>query len=527
MSELNNFDNHIKSEISDYAPPVPPGTWEKIMAEREKRKPVGFWWNLNKLKSGLLLVAFLICAITGGFLFTQYKKTDIPVTATTPPAATEVNKPNLNPVSNSLTKATHQDIKTENQSAQSDLVTDNNSDKTSNKYPTTSKTVNPLTGSPKTTNASTNHSGSNTKDVNNTGSLQVKANKNNYPITVVAAESKQEKNSSPLHAGKIHRRYKKSSTNSTVLAVAPDSIDSHSAESGNDVVTNDLNNVPTSLSLYQLQLNNKSISAEAINPIPSLSLLASTIKMKEASAVKLPGCPTIEKNTIGNKKYIEFYAGPDFTLRSFSDTPNSNFLTRRKESTQILSAYSAGVRFTKVFNNGLNVRAGLNYSQINEKFTFVQNNLIQVTYIIDPVSGDTTGSYIIRGSRNKVTYNHYRSIDIPLTLGYEFGEGRLHTNISLGAIVNAYSWQKGELLDSNYNPVLITTGKSSSMYQYKTNFGIGLTGSVSLYYKLNDQMYLLAEPYFRYNLSPVNQEQISLKQKYNTVGLRLGLRIDF
>ena len=41
----------------------------------------------------------------------------------------------------------------------------------------------------------------------------------------------------------------------------------------------------------------------------------------------------------------------------------------------------------------MSVRGGVNYSQINEKFTFSQGNLVQVTYIID-ANGDTTGSYI-------------------------------------------------------------------------------------------------------------------------------------
>ena len=55
---------------------------------------------------------------------------------------------------------------------------------------------------------------------------------------------------------------------------------------------------------------------------------------------------------------------------------------------------------------------------------------------------------------------------------------------------------------------------------------MGFMFATSFYYKLNDKIHLLAEPYFRYNLSPMSNEKLTLTQKYNTAGLRVGLRID-
>ena len=60
-----------------------------------------------------------------------------------------------------------------------------------------------------------------------------------------------------------------------------------------------------------------------------------------------------------------------------------------------------------------------------------------------------------------------------------------------------------------------------------TRAGVGFIGAVSVYYKLNDRIHVMAEPYFRYNFTPMNKESITLKQKYNTAGLRLGIRLDF
>jgi len=238
-----------------------------------------------------------------------------------------------------------------------------------------------------------------------------------------------------------------------------------------------------------------------------------------------PGCPTFEKDAAGNKTYFEVYGGPDFAFRNLSDTGNSAYLQKRKESTKFSSAFSAGVRYTKVFNNGMSIRTGVNYSQINEKFTFSQGSVVQVTYIIN-ANGDTTGSFITTGTKYKTTINKFRTIDVPVLIGYELGNGRLHANINAGLMVNVYSWQKGDVLDTAYKPVSITTGKSSSPYQFKTNIGIGFMVGTSFYYKLNDKWHLLAEPYFRYNLSPMSNEKLTFTQKYNTAGLRIGLRMD-
>ena len=41
---------------------------------------------------------------------------------------------------------------------------------------------------------------------------------------------------------------------------------------------------------------------------------------------------------------------------------------RKKREHLLFSAFSGGIRFTRVFSNAMSFRAGLNYSQVNEKF---------------------------------------------------------------------------------------------------------------------------------------------------------------
>jgi hypothetical protein len=235
-------------------------------------------------------------------------------------------------------------------------------------------------------------------------------------------------------------------------------------------------------------------------------------------------CPDNNKNPAANKKYMEFYVAADYVLRQFYDTPNSTYMKMRKESTSFASAYSAGIRFTKVFNNGLNIRAGLNYSQINEKFKFVQGNIIQNVFIIN-AGGDTIGSYQTTNTRYKTSYNRYKTIDIPLTIGYEMSKGKWNVNFNTGLIVNIHSWNQGEVLNDAMQPVDIS-GLSQNPYQFKTNIGMGGIGAISCYYSISEKFSILAEPYLRYNFSSMSKNEITLKQKYHTSGIKLGIRLN-
>ena len=102
----------------------------------------------------------------------------------------------------------------------------------------------------------------------------------------------------------------------------------------------------------------------------------------------------------------------------------------------------------------------------------------------------------------------------------------MHDNIKEGDRENKYRWKKGDVLEKYGKEVSSTKGKGTYNYQKKTNAGVGFIGAVSLYYKLTDRLHIMAEPYFRYNFSPMNKETITLKQKYQTAGLRLGIRLD-
>jgi len=473
MKNNQQFDDHIQEQFNNYSPPVPPHIWEKIAAEKDKKRPVGFWVSMFNNRNKLLLIGLIIALssggawvyFTGGFSINN-------ITSATEDKNNQPVKNNRQGLS-STTAAT--------QEAAPDTAGINNGEPATN----TGKDLNEHAA--RTTAAKTNAQVS--PGSVETGSSNVYEEGNSATI----ASTKNKKSLSGL--GNVL-------VNTTTPAASRDEEDEFEGQG---------------TLLGRLNFNAEKYAAKRKS--------GKTEKLSFSPVIFLPDCPSLEKDAAGNKKYFEFYGGPDYAIRSLHDTGNSAYLQQRKESTKFKSGFSAGVRYTRVFNNSMSVRGGVNYSQINEKFTFNQGNVVQVTYIINS-NGDTIGSYSTTGTRYKTTINRYRSIDIPLVIGYEVGNGKLHANINAGAIVNIYSWQKGDVLDMSGKPVSITTGKGSSPYQFKTNAGVGFIGAVSVYYKLNDKLHLMAEPYFRYNFSQLNKESITLKQKYQTAGLRLGIRLD-
>lgn len=459
---MSNFDKHIKEQFIDYTAEVPGHIWNNIAAARESRKPKGLWFTWVNGRN-LWIAAGLLLVIGTGAWFTYSNI----VNKEKENVLSDEHKKNLSPSTSNSISSTSKNISTH--PAETPL----NNDVTVSSPVYNNGISSPLPYLPQ----------------NNRGNASLFSGVKNNSSKIAA-------NKNPVGANSL----------ADFQVQQTDNTDYNPEEKSS---TGLFRSMITEIEKLSATKNNLENLRNRL--IPNLTL---------------PGCPGIEGDAAGNKRYVEVYGGPDIGFRSFTDTGNSAYLQQRRESTKFSSAFSAGIRYTKVFNNGMSLRTGVNYSQINEKFELKQGNVVQVTYIIN-AQGDTTGSYTVTGTRYKTTYNRYRTVDVPLVVGYELGNGKLHANLNAGAVINVYSWQRGDVLDATGNPVNITTGKnSSSPYGFKTNVGVGFTGAVSVYYKVTEKMHLMAEPYYRHNFSAMNKENLTLKQKYNTAGLRIGVRLD-
>ena len=423
------LDEHVKKRLGDYEPDVPPHIWENIMARKDKKRPFGLWFSLFQHKQGLL-IGLLALVISGAGItwFLYDKKSNNPIA--------EIPFNNQSTTQQPIKESNVNDKKPANHVPEKNSV----SDKSIEAYNTDAGIKQPLN---KSSNISTadDYNSSPVQSASRSASKQ-----GTHPENVLLDEkirsannnvfSEENNNKKKYSASHRNRSTRKTGSFSNISVV--------NAETDTDEKdANETAGIGTHIAIKDQYLNRLILSLQS--GYPEKSFLGN-IKKPNIPTLSIP-CPESERDAAANKRYIEIYGGPDYAIRSFDDTANSAYMQKRKESTRFASAFSAGIRYTRVFNNAISFRTGVNFSQVNEKFTFVQGNIIQVVYVTD-VNGDTTGSYATTATRYKSTFNKYRTIDIPLMIGYEMGNGRFHTNLSAGVIVNIYSWQKGDVLDT-------------------------------------------------------------------------------
>jgi len=194
--------------------------------------------------------------------------------------------------------------------------------------------------------------------------------------------------------------------------------------------------------------------------------------------------------------------------------------------------FTIGARLSRTINEHWQVKSGLQYAQVNQRFSVRTENEIKTTTVITTRAvvrnpGDTTfvsdTSQLTQvGYRLRTTQNRYRSIEIPLIATYETGNYNWHWGISGGVIINAASWYSGEMLDTSYNIVPLSAKSTNGVYRSAVNLSAYLGVSVS--HRIGNDMEVFAEPYFRYGLFSSSISNLGYSQSFNAAGISLGIR---
>lgn len=462
-----SFDNFFKEKLKDHSAPVPEGLWEKIRPEKEK-KPAGFILPKQTGK-GLIVAAVITGAI--GLALNTGKSKDQQMDATNSPS-----DPNKNTQSLLIPKATQKDNNTA-------VYTQSSSTKEAENIPTFTGTQINQTNQPNQQIDQQVIASSNQAAIphNNDFSLTT----NNY-LSIDQSQPSEES--------------------------IPDYISNHA--SGNTI------NMSNQSSFNQLGMVNKQLSANAHDKKFKTIIICPTVRGKSSSF-----------NTDWG---MEIFASPDYAFKSVSNVnATAQYLNSKDSSEQMQVGYSAGIRLVKPLNDHFLLKTGLQYSQINQKFVYRNENEIKVTTVItartiirspgDTVLVSDTSVLQTIGYSVKNVKNRYRSIDIPLTLGYEFGNDDLRVGINAGVIFNVSSWYQGEMLDTAYQPVSISKASNSL---FKTNIGMGLYSSISIQKRISENTHLFFEPYFRYNLKNMTNDLSPYSQRFQVGGLAIGLRFN-
>lgn len=221
---------------------------------------------------------------------------------------------------------------------------------------------------------------------------------------------------------------------------------------------------------------------------------------------------------------------PEVAIRSLSskDVEYAAYAGQRNETERASLSYSLGLRLTALSSTGLGVRSGLNFTQINEDFSYRTENeeRIEIITIKDQfgniIGTDTTFWY---GGVDYGTRNRYRSFDIPLMIGYELERQNLTLSVYGGVLFNVLFDARGGFLSPDNIPSTFSNRSLASPHQvYRTDVGLSMMGSIGLHYRLSTRVKLLLEPQLRYFTESITRSDYPLNQGFLVAGVQTGLR---
>lgn len=515
----NQFDNFVRAKLHDHSAPVPAGLWDKVNPAKDDDDRKGIIIP-RKFRWGLPLLALLILAgsVTGYFIFSDDASGNITPsqntvaqtgsqagTSTTSETNSSTNNEENNSSTNNTTTAAAANTNTITNRTQEEIATlpENSTDNPDKKI-----------AAGNSINTAAIHNTTTINDINNTIVSNTKR-KNITPggIQSVPTFEKHTKNSitAPYAPAVIENMLKnETSLSSSSAAEAeltyPVTFNGH-FEPGNTISLNS-----TNFGLNKLLQRDKISSAY-------------TRKFKNIIV-----CPPYK--TRNTDWFAEVYVSPDIAFKSIENkSATSQYLAKKDSSERMRLGYSAGVRLVKPITDNFLLKTGLQYTQINEKFTYRTEDEVKTITVISVRTiirgpGDTlrvtdTSTVQQVGYKTNSIKNRYRSFDIPVTVGYQFGNDNLQFGINAGVIFNISSWYQGVILDSSMAAVPI--GKGTNQV-YKSNIGLGLYGGFSVMKRIGENTQLFFEPHFRYNLSGITNGQASYQQKFSLGGLSIGLR---
>jgi hypothetical protein len=497
----NSFDHFVRNTLHDHTAPVPAGLWEKVNPAQDEKDRKGFFLP-RKYRNGLLLGLLLLAGSAGGYWLLEGSPNSNN-SSQTDSIAQEGSAKNMTPTTNvkafeqASTLADQNNTQQQNQEAekQNDIATSG----------TTATQPSPVANQRTTNNAAQAAASMNavSKQINplekSLLSHQSNTAKGNHGSPLITRPS------ATANASVHEQQTATIVTDEEDKAELPFDLGTK-MESG-QFIFNRLQYQPLD------QLRERKINSLYTNKIKNMII-----------------CPPYSR---GNTDWFaEVYVSPDIAFKSVKNVSASQQYMQKKDSSESMQiGYSAGVRIVKPITDNFLLRAGLQYSQVNEKFSYRSENEVRTTTVISVRTivrspGDTlritdTSTVQQTGYKNNTIRNRYRSFDIPVTVGYQFGNDNLKIGLNAGVIFNISSWYQGVVLDSSLAAIPVSKGNTGI---YKNSFGLGLYGGISILKPLGENTQLFFEPYFRYNLKSITNNTAPYQQRFSIGGLSIGLR---
>ena len=249
-------------------------------------------------------------------------------------------------------------------------------------------------------------------------------------------------------------------------------------------------------------------------------------------------CPKFGKRKTGYFS-VEAYHSSDMIMKALiaKSSEDENYAAARMDTESQLYSFSNGVGVTWYHIDGIGIGLGIERSQINELFSFVEQDAREVRVLITlDTLFNTDGTYTtsidttrieVQGVKKNYVTNQYTSIDLPISLSYRWDRKRWDIGVRGAVYLNLLFNQKGRVLGINDKPAWITEGNDNELDAYRAKSGLKFDGSIDVTYHLTHMWDVYMQPYFRYNGNTYTRDNYQLDHFMNTMGVRAGIRYNF
>ena len=234
---------------------------------------------------------------------------------------------------------------------------------------------------------------------------------------------------------------------------------------------------------------------------------------------------------------IEILSGFSFVNRLLENkNPDNQALVNLRNKTESTrGAINLSVLGTWNPKPFLSFTTGLNFTQINEQFKFqgeiiqkdsIQNDIVAFQINVNEDSVAIFGDHFFdrRISHNKLYFNKYRLIDIPVLMGFEKRIKKFSIGGRTGVFINLKLKTSGLIFQTTESFVNLDTNQSEN---FKSNVQLSYYFGGVLKYHLKDKLSISVQPNFRLFPKSFSHNNTFTNQTYRLVGLNLGLEYGF
>jgi len=232
---------------------------------------------------------------------------------------------------------------------------------------------------------------------------------------------------------------------------------------------------------------------------------------------------------------LGIYAGVGMANRQLAHKLGAErtvLLDRRNELETPEQVIAAGANVQYQFKSGWFLKSGLAYEQITERFDyqyllsetdFYNEDALNTVYrMADGTTEMLYGTNSVQQiTQTRMIYNRYRTIDVPLMLGYNQKiNRRLAWYVEGGALLNLSFLPRGEILAIDNETIIDLT--NTDILKQRT--GLSAVAGLGVSYRIANTLSVWASPQFRYALGSMTADNYDLDQSFIRGMVQVGIQ---